>query len=131
MSLVFLFCDLSCRAGPSSWTCGCYAVFWDRREGHGVSFKGDCPSFYGARSNDAIMPIASALAKVGNIPGKDALRAALNAAEFAPVRGTFKFRTNTFRVKNVYLREAVVDADGGCLPPRGPGACAGASPVRR
>ncbi|TDE39764.1 ABC transporter substrate-binding protein [Antarcticimicrobium sediminis] len=73
---------------------------------------GAYPSYYGAQSYDAIMLIASAVAKVGNTTDKDALRAALKAADFDSVRGNFKFGTNNFPVENFYLREAVVDADG-------------------
>ncbi len=73
---------------------------------------GAYPSYYGAQSYDAIMLIASAVAKVGNTEDKDALRAALKAADFDSVRGKFKFGTNNFPVENFYLREAVVDADG-------------------
>ncbi|MDX2483329.1 MAG: ABC transporter substrate-binding protein [Pseudodonghicola sp.] len=73
---------------------------------------GAYPSYYGAQSYDAIMLIASAVAKVGNTTDKDALRAALKAADFDSVRGKFKFGTNNFPVENFYLREAVVDADG-------------------
>lgn len=73
---------------------------------------GTYPSFYGAQSYDAIMLIASAVAKVGNTDDKDALRAALKEADFASVRGKFKFGTNNFPVQNFYLREVVADADG-------------------
>lgn len=73
---------------------------------------GAYPSFYGAQSYDAIMLIASAVAKVGNTEDKDALRAALAEADFASVRGKFKFGSNHFPVQDFYLREAVEDADG-------------------
>ncbi len=73
---------------------------------------GTYPSFYAAQSYDAIMLIASAVAKVGNTEDKDALRAALKAAEFESVRGDFKFGTNNMPVQNFYLREVVADADG-------------------
>lgn len=73
---------------------------------------GTYPSFYAAQSYDAIMLIASAVAKVGNTEDKDALRAALKEADFDSVRGAFKFGTNNMPVQNFYLREVVADADG-------------------
>ena len=73
---------------------------------------GAYPSYYGAQSYDAIMLIASAVAKVGNTEDKDALRAALAEADFDSVRGKFKFGSNHFPVQDFYLREAVEDADG-------------------
>ncbi len=74
---------------------------------------GTYPSFYAAQSYDAIMLIASAVAAVdGNLEDKDALRAAVKAADFESVRGNFKFGTNNMPVQNFYLREVVEDADG-------------------
>ncbi|WP_353346150.1 ABC transporter substrate-binding protein [Aquicoccus sp. SU-CL01552] len=73
---------------------------------------GTYPSFYAAQSYDAIMLIANAVAKVGNTEDKDALRAALKAADFQSVRGDFKFGTNNMPVQNFYLREVVADSDG-------------------
>lgn len=73
---------------------------------------GHYPSYYGAQSYDAIMLIASAVEKVGNLEDKDALRAALEEADFDSVRGDFKFGTNHLPVQDFYLREAVKDEDG-------------------
>ena len=74
---------------------------------------GTYPSFYAAQSYDAIMLIASAVEAVdGNLEDKDALRAAVKAADFESVRGSFKFGTNNMPVQNFYLREVVEDADG-------------------
>ncbi|MCO6384677.1 ABC transporter substrate-binding protein [Oceanicola sp. 502str15] len=73
---------------------------------------GTYPSYYAAQSYDSIMLIASAVAKVGNTEDKDALRAALKAAEFDSVRGDFKFGKNNIPVQDFYLREVVADADG-------------------
>lgn len=59
------------------------------------------------------MLIASAVDAVGgDMSDKDAVRAALKAADFDSVRGNFKFGTNNFPVQNFYLREVVTDADG-------------------
>jgi len=79
----------------------------DFREKHG-----SYPSFYAAQSYDAIMLIASAVAKVGNTEDTEALRAALKEADFASVRGGFSFGTNNHPVQNFYLREVVEDAEG-------------------
>lgn len=73
---------------------------------------GAYPSYYGAQSYDAIMLIASAVAKVGNTTDRDALRAALAEADFNSVRGKFKFGNNHMPIENFYLREVVKDADG-------------------
>ncbi len=73
---------------------------------------GTYPSFYAAQSYDSIMLIASAVAKVGNADDKDALRAALKAADYDSVRGSYTYGTNNMPVQNFYLREVVADADG-------------------
>lgn len=74
---------------------------------------GSYPSFYAAQSYDAIMLIASAVEAVGgDMSDKDAVRAALEAAEFDSVRGNFKFGTNHMPIQDFYLREVVADADG-------------------
>jgi branched-chain amino acid transport system substrate-binding protein len=74
---------------------------------------GTYPSFYAAQSYDAIMLIASAVEAVGgDMSDRDALRAAVKAADFDSVRGGFKFGTNNMPVENFYLREVIADADG-------------------
>lgn len=73
---------------------------------------GSYPSFYAAQSYDAIMLIASAVAKVGNADDTDALRAALKSADYDSVRGEYSYGNNNMPVQNFYLREVVEDADG-------------------
>ena len=73
---------------------------------------GTYPSYYAAQAYDAINLIASAVAKVGNTSDKDALRAALKAADFASVRGSYSYGNNNFPIQNFYLREVVEDAEG-------------------
>ena len=73
---------------------------------------GTYPSFYAAQSYDAIMLIASAVAKVGNTTDKDALRAALKAADYASVRGDYRYGNNNMPIQNFYLREVVADENG-------------------
>ena len=74
---------------------------------------GKYPSFYGAQSYDAIMLIKSAIEKVnGNLKDKDALRAALMAADFDSVRGKYSYGNNHMPIQNFYLREVVEDDQG-------------------
>ena len=73
---------------------------------------GTYPSFYAAQSYDAIRLIASAVAKVGNTDDKDALRAALKAADYDSVRGDYTYGNNNMPIQNFYLREVVADANG-------------------
>ena len=71
------------------------------------------PSFYAAQSYDAANLIASAVAAVkGDVSKKDDMRAEMKKANFASVRGPFKFGNNQFPIQNFYIQEAVKDADG-------------------
>ena len=57
--------------------------------------------------------IDSAIRKVkGKIEDKEALRAALRAADFKSVRGDFKFGKNQFPVQNYYLQLVGKGHDG-------------------
>ncbi|MBT6119713.1 MAG: ABC transporter substrate-binding protein [Rhodospirillaceae bacterium] len=74
---------------------------------------GYTPSSYAAQTYDGIMLIDSAVRAVGgNLADKDAVRKALEAADFDSVRGGFKFNTNHFPIQNFYLREVVKDENG-------------------
>lgn len=74
---------------------------------------GKYPSFYGAQAYDAIMLIKSAVEKVnGNLADKDAVRAALMAADFDSVRGKYTYGNNHMPIQNFYLREVVEDGQG-------------------
>jgi len=74
---------------------------------------GKYPSFYGAQSYDAIMLIKSAVEKVGgNLNDKNAVRAALKAADFDSVRGNYSYGNNHMPIQNFYLREVVEDSQG-------------------
>src|SRR4051794_11420251 len=76
-------------------------------------FPGARPSFYGAQSYDAAFLIDSALnGTKGNVSDKDALRKAMEKADFKSVRGAFKFGHNHIPIQNFYLQDAVKDADG-------------------
>lgn len=75
--------------------------------------QGTYPSFYAAQSYDSIMLINSALkATGGNLDNQDAIRAAMEKADFDSVRGRYSYGKNHLPVQNFYLREVVADADG-------------------
>jgi branched-chain amino acid transport system substrate-binding protein len=70
------------------------------------------PSFYGAQTYDAAYLIDSALkATKGDTGNKDALRKAMEKADFKSVRGGFKFGPNHIPIQNFYLQDAVKDGD--------------------
>jgi len=48
----------------------------------------------------------------GNLKDKDALRAALKAADFDSVRGRYTYGNNHMPIQNFYLREVVEDSAG-------------------
>ena len=74
---------------------------------------GKYPSFYGAQAYDSILLIKSAVeATGGNLKDKDALRAALKAADFDSVRGRYTYGNNHMPIQNFYLREVVEDSAG-------------------
>jgi branched-chain amino acid transport system substrate-binding protein len=71
------------------------------------------PTGYAASGYDTALLIDSAIRKVkGKIENKEALRAALRAADFKSVRGEFKFGANQFPVQNYYLQLVGKGADG-------------------
>ena len=72
---------------------------------------GGYPSFYAAQAYDTIMAIDYAIAKAGS---KDTakMRAALAVGGIPTTRGALKMNSNHFPIQNIYLREAVKDADG-------------------
>jgi branched-chain amino acid transport system substrate-binding protein len=70
------------------------------------------PSFYGAQTYDAAYLIDSALKVTkGDTSNKDALRKAMEKADFKSVRGGFKFGPNHIPIQNFYLQDAVKDGD--------------------
>ena len=72
------------------------------------------PSFYAAQAYDAANLIASAVEAVnGDTSKKDEMRLAMEKANFASVRGPFKYNNNHFPIQNFYLQEAVATGDGG------------------
>ena len=71
------------------------------------------PTGYAASGYDTALLLDSAVRKVkGRIENKEALRAALRAADFKSVRGEFKFGANQFPVQNYYLQLVGKGGDG-------------------
>ncbi|TCT05216.1 ABC transporter substrate-binding protein [Aquabacter spiritensis] len=74
---------------------------------------GYIPALYAAQGYDAAKLIASAVkATGGKLTDKDAVRAALKKADFASVRGNFKFNTNQFPIQDFYLVKVGKRPDG-------------------
>ena len=70
------------------------------------------PSFYGAQTYDAATLLDSALkATMGDMSNKDALRKAIEKADFKSVRGKFKFGPNHIPIQNFYLQDVVKQGD--------------------
>lgn len=71
------------------------------------------PSFYGSQSYDAVNLINSAvLAVKGDLSKTDEMRKEMKKANYASVRGPYKYGNNQFPIQNFYLQEAVKGADG-------------------
>ena len=71
------------------------------------------PTGYAASGYDTALLMDSGIRRVkGKIEDKDALRAALRAADFKSVRGDFKFNRNQFPVQNYYLQVVGKGPDG-------------------
>ena len=74
---------------------------------------GYVPGSYAMQAYDAAQLIGSAVKAVGGqLADKDALRAALQKADFKSVRGSFKFANNGFPVQDFYLVRVAKRADG-------------------
>ena len=77
-----------------------------------TTYKRD-PAFYAAQGYDAANFIASAVAGVkGELSDKDGLRAAMEKADYASVRGPYRYGNNHFPIQNFYLQEVAKAADG-------------------
>jgi branched-chain amino acid transport system substrate-binding protein len=71
------------------------------------------PSFYGAQAYDAALLVDSAVKAVnGDLTNKNGMRAEMRKANFASVRGPFKYGNNHFPIQNFYLQDVVKDSDG-------------------
>src|SRR6202011_4212841 len=70
------------------------------------------PSFYGAQTYDAATLLDSALKGTkGDMSNKDALRKAIEKADFKSVRGGFKFGPNHIPIQNFYMQDVVKQGD--------------------
>ena len=80
--------------------------------GFRAAYKRD-PSFYAAQGYDAANFINSAVTGVkGNLADKEGLRGAMEKADYASVRGSYRYGNNHFPIQNFYLQETVKKADG-------------------
>lgn len=68
------------------------------------------PSLYASQGYDTANLILSAMAKA-DVSDSDAFRAALEAADFASVRGKFSFSSNHHPVQDLYVREVIKEGD--------------------
>ncbi len=74
---------------------------------------GRIPSQYAAQAYESALLIDSALKKTkGNVTDKAALRNALRAADFASLRGSFKFSKNGFPIQDMHVFEVAKDGAG-------------------
>jgi branched-chain amino acid transport system substrate-binding protein len=71
------------------------------------------PSFYGAQSYDVAAFLNSAVTAVkGDLANKDGLRNAMRKANYASVRGPYRYGNNHFPIQNFYLQDVVKDPQG-------------------
>ena len=71
---------------------------------------GRLPSLYASQGFDTANLLISAMGKA-DIGDQDAFRAALKAADFASVRGDFKFGPNNHPIQDFYVREVIKEGD--------------------
>ena len=72
---------------------------------------GGYPSFYAAQAYDTMMAIDYAAGQAGS-SDPAAMRAVLAKGGIPTTRGSLAMNSNQFPIQNIYLREAVMDADG-------------------
>jgi branched-chain amino acid transport system substrate-binding protein len=74
---------------------------------------GNYPTFYAAQTYDAANFIRSGVEAVkGDLSKKDEIRAEFRKANYASVRGPYKYNVNHFPIQNFYLQDVVRDAEG-------------------
>ena len=74
---------------------------------------GYVPGGYAMQAYDAAKLIDSAVAKVGgDLSDKDAVRAALRAADFTSLRGDFAYNTNHYPIQDFYRLKVAQREDG-------------------
>ena len=78
-----------------------------------AAYKRD-PAFYAAQAYDAANFINSAVVAVkGDLSNQDAIRAAMEKADYASVRGPYRYGNNHFPIQNFYLQKVVKKPGGG------------------
>jgi branched-chain amino acid transport system substrate-binding protein len=78
-----------------------------------TKYPGLRPTYYGAQAYDAAQLINSAVFAVGgDTSKKDAMKAAMEKADFKSLRGPFKYGNNHIPIQNFYLQDVVKDSDG-------------------
>ena len=75
-----------------------------------VAEYGRLPSLYASQGYDTANLLLSAMA-ASDVSDADGFRAALRAADFASVRGEFKFGPNQHPVQDVFVRQVVKEGD--------------------
>jgi branched-chain amino acid transport system substrate-binding protein len=71
------------------------------------------PSFYGAQAYDAAFLVDSAVTAVkGDLNNKDGMRNEMRKANYASVRGPYRYGNNHFPIQNFYLQDVVKDDEG-------------------
>ncbi len=71
------------------------------------------PTLYASQGYDAARLIGTALNAVdGDLSDMDTFREVLRRAEFASVRGDFRFGNNQHPIQDIYVREVVEDGEG-------------------
>lgn len=74
---------------------------------------GRMPTLYASQGYDTALLIGSALQAVdGDLSRADDFRRALEKADFASVRGNFKFGPNHHPIQDLYIRKVVKNPDG-------------------
>jgi branched-chain amino acid transport system substrate-binding protein len=74
---------------------------------------GAVPATYAFQAYDAALLIDGAVRQVkGDLSNRDALRAAMMKADFASLRGGFKFNTNHYPIQDFYLVKVAKRPDG-------------------
>ncbi len=115
--------DLIARSGVGAGAIGATVLtYWDDSFDNPVNkkFVADFvasenrkPTAYAATAYDTASLIASALKKVnGDVANRKAFSAALASADFASVRGSFRFNTNHMPIQNFYAGPIVADGEG-------------------
>lgn len=82
-----------------------FVAAWDAKYARPITY-------YASQGYDTARLISSALAKTGGLDDIDAFREAVRAADFASVRGDFKFGQNQHPVHDWYILDIVAGADG-------------------